>query len=86
MSANLIPGISVPVIAVDYGDPEKLTTILDQHKVELVISTILLTSDESSQSQLNIINAASNSKSVKRFIPSEYGTHNKPEYANSPYP
>ncbi|KAF2018119.1 NAD(P)-binding protein [Aaosphaeria arxii CBS 175.79] len=74
-----IPGVSVPVIAVDYNDPKTLAATLDQHKIEVVISTIVLISDDSSQSQLNLIAAASGSKTVKRFIPSEYGTHNKPE-------
>jgi hypothetical protein len=45
---------------------------LEQHKIHTIISAIGLVSDETSQSQLNLIEAAEKSVLTKRFIPSEY--------------
>lgn len=44
----------------------------ERHKIHTIISAIGLVSDETSQSQLNLIEAGEKSVSTKRFIPSEY--------------
>lgn len=49
-----------------------MTKQLEQHNVHTVISAIGLISEETSRSQLNLIEAADKSKSTARFIPSEF--------------
>ncbi|KAK5788568.1 hypothetical protein VI817_009526 [Penicillium citrinum] len=57
---------------VDYDDISAMTKQLEQHNVHTVISAIGLISEETSRSQLNLIEAADKSKSTARFIPSEF--------------
>lgn len=49
-----------------------MARVLERHNIHTIISAIGLVSDETSQSQLNLIEAAEKSESTKRFIPSEY--------------
>lgn len=62
----------VKQIEVDYSDVASLTQILEAHKVHTVISALSLFEDEHSVSQLNLIRAAEDAPSTRRFIPSEY--------------
>ncbi|EAU37814.1 predicted protein [Aspergillus terreus NIH2624] len=59
-------------VQVDYNNITGLVQILEQHTVHTIISAIGLFDDATSQSQLNLIQAADQSKTTKRFIPSEY--------------
>ncbi|KAJ5920571.1 hypothetical protein N7516_011429 [Penicillium verrucosum] len=59
-------------VQVNYQDIPSMARVLERHNIHTVISAIGLVSDETSQSQLNLIEAAKNSASTKRFIPSEY--------------
>ncbi|KAB8222854.1 hypothetical protein BDV33DRAFT_200992 [Aspergillus novoparasiticus] len=59
-------------VQVGYNDATALARTLDQHEVHTIISAIGIVSDETSQSQLTLINAAAQSSATKRFIPSEY--------------
>ncbi|KAE8356397.1 hypothetical protein BDV28DRAFT_110553 [Aspergillus coremiiformis] len=59
-------------VQVDYDNPASLAGVLKQHKVHTIISAIGIVSDETAQSQLNLINAADLTLATKRFIPSEY--------------
>lgn len=70
-------------VQVDYSNTTALSRILDQHEVHTVISAIGIISDETSQSQLTLINAAAQSSATKRFIPSEYSFIQTEEYAAS---
>ncbi|KAJ5543186.1 hypothetical protein N7535_005615 [Penicillium sp. DV-2018c] len=63
---------SVQTVQINYNDVPSMIHKLEQHKVHTIISAIGLSSDETSQSQLNLIEAAEKSASTKRFIPSEY--------------
>lgn len=56
-----------------------MTAELERHNVHTIISAIGLVSDETSQSQLNLIEAAELSSSTKRFIPSEFSFIQTPE-------
>lgn len=76
---------SVPVVEINYNDSNSMKQILDDHKVDVVISAIILSTSETSKAQLNLIAAASESSTVNRFIPSEYGIDNTPEYAHPPF-
>jgi hypothetical protein len=57
-----------------------MTAELERHNVHTIISAIGLVSNETSQSQLNLIEAAEKSSSTKRFIPSEFSFIQTPEY------
>jgi nucleoside-diphosphate-sugar epimerase len=61
------------VLAADYSNKESVTKLLEEHNVEIVISALGLFSDESAQAQMNLIHAAIETTTVKKFIPSEYG-------------
>lgn len=71
------------MIKANYNDPDALKQLLEAHKVEIVISAIIIYSEGSSKAQLNLIQAASESSTVKKFIPSEYGVKYTPECVNS---
>ncbi|KAJ5366737.1 hypothetical protein N7541_000678 [Penicillium brevicompactum] len=66
------PSDKVKNVQIDYDDVVSMTHALEQHKIHTIISAIGLVSDETSRSQLNLIDAAEKSASTKRFIPSEY--------------
>ncbi|KAE8150359.1 NmrA-like family protein [Aspergillus avenaceus] len=59
-------------VQVDYNNIASLSRTLDQYAVDTIISAIGLYSDETAQSQINLISAADQSTVTKRFIPSEY--------------
>jgi hypothetical protein len=61
------------VLAADYSKKESVTKLLEEHNVEIVISALGLFSDESARAQMNLIHAAIETTTVKKFIPSEYG-------------
>ncbi|KAB2105737.1 hypothetical protein AG0111_0g6389 [Alternaria gaisen] len=74
--ANKIPGLeSVRVIEADYEDVASVKQSLQKYNVEVVISALALFTEESAKAQMNLIQAAIDSGSVKRFMPSEYGVN-----------
>ena len=46
--------------------------VFQEHNVEVVVSDLLLVDEGVSQSQINLIRAAAQSRTVTKFIPSEY--------------
>lgn len=62
----------VDYVKIDYSDVAGLAKLLEYHKIHTVISAIGLISEETSESQLNLIEAAERSQVTERFIPSEY--------------
>lgn len=73
------PQENVQHVQIDYSDIPFMTVALERHNVHTIISAIGLVSDVTSQSQLNLIEAAERSSSTKRFIPSEYSFIQTPE-------
>ncbi|CAN9126849.1 unnamed protein product [Alternaria alternata] len=74
--ANKIPGLeSVRVIEAGYEDVASVKESLKKHNVDVVISALALFTEESAKAQMNLIQAAIDSGSVKRFMPSEYGVN-----------
>ncbi|KAJ5824253.1 hypothetical protein N7447_006593 [Penicillium robsamsonii] len=59
-------------VQINYDDIPSMAHELERHNIHTIISAIGLVSDETSQSQLNLIEAAEMAASTKRFIPSEY--------------
>lgn len=57
---------------IDYNDIASMTKELERHNVHTVVSAVGLLSDEASQSQINLIDAAEKSSVTERFIPSEF--------------
>ncbi|PGG95147.1 hypothetical protein AJ79_08200 [Helicocarpus griseus UAMH5409] len=72
-NAELSKEIDVPIIPVDYANVDSLTAVLEENKINVAISTILLTGEAQSTAQLNLIEAATRSYTTKRFIPSDFG-------------
>ncbi|KAF1844389.1 NAD(P)-binding protein [Cucurbitaria berberidis CBS 394.84] len=64
---------SVPVLEANYSDSVTVKKILQDYNVEVVISALALFTEDSAKAQIKLINAAIESGTVKRFIPSEYG-------------
>ncbi|KAL4868699.1 hypothetical protein BDV12DRAFT_185747 [Aspergillus spectabilis] len=59
-------------VEVDYTNIASLAQTLEEHKIDTIISAISLYSEGDSTSQLNLIKAAGQTGSTRRFIPSEY--------------
>ncbi|KAM0346960.1 hypothetical protein HYE67_002896 [Fusarium culmorum] len=59
--------------AVSYSDTNALVSLLESEQIDTVLSFLPIDNDESGQAQLNLVEAASRSKSTKRFLPSEFG-------------
>jgi uncharacterized protein YbjT (DUF2867 family) len=70
-SASKEKEIGTRILAVNYGDIDALTTILETNKVEVVISTIDVT--QGAESEHALIQAAAKSSVTKRYIPSSWG-------------
>jgi len=66
-------------VQIDYDDIPSMTKELERHNVHTVISAIGLLSDEASQSQVNLIDAAEKSSVTERFVPSEFSFIQTPE-------
>ncbi|KAK1237170.1 hypothetical protein MKX07_006049 [Trichoderma sp. CBMAI-0711] len=67
-----------PVIAVDYGNVVETAQKLASNNVEVIISTISVMDAASGAAQVNLVKAASQSGTVKRFISSEWGAPHTP--------
>lgn len=67
-------------VAVDYSDIEVMTKVLNEHKVHTVVSAVSIAQDAGGESQMNLIEAAIQSESVQRFMPSEFGARYTEEY------
>lgn len=61
-------------VAVDYANVAAVATALEQHNVHTVISAIQVANEEASAAEANLIKAAGQSSSVKRFIMSGWGS------------
>ncbi|KAL2876961.1 hypothetical protein SGCOL_007792 [Colletotrichum sp. CLE4] len=71
------------IVLADYGNIEALSLLLQEHKVDTVISTIGLMGAEAIRSQLNLIAAADKAKSTHRFVPSEFTVYVSPDDSNA---
>lgn len=74
-SALDVGSASIPTIATDYDNIPGMVSILQDNNVDVVISALILSSPSTSQAQLNLISAATQSTTVTKFLPSEYGIH-----------
>jgi hypothetical protein len=61
------------VFAVDYNNVEQLTKILETNSIHTVISTIMMIDSAAGQAERNMVAAAAESSSTKRFIVSNWG-------------
>ncbi|PVH91807.1 NAD(P)-binding protein [Periconia macrospinosa] len=59
-------------VALDYDNIDQVEGILKQHHVDIVVSCLVLVDDESAMAQISLIRAAAQSKTVTRFIPTEF--------------
>ncbi|KAH6880819.1 hypothetical protein B0T10DRAFT_531810 [Thelonectria olida] len=72
-SANpdLAAQTGISVVQVDYNDVDALTKLLEDNKVDTVISTLFVTFD--GKPQVNLVHAAEASQHTRRFVPSIWG-------------
>lgn len=59
-------------LVVDYNDADQIKSVLQDNKVEVVVSALLLADEQVAKSQINLIRGAARSGTVVKFIPSEY--------------
>jgi hypothetical protein len=71
---NNLPNVTVATV--DYTSVNAVAEILKRHLIDTVISAMKIGGEESSKAQLNLIEAAEKSGTVKRFAPSEFGIDN----------
>ncbi|KAJ5281863.1 hypothetical protein N7478_007235 [Penicillium angulare] len=64
--------IGCPVLPVDYTDAQGLKAQLEAKSVHTIISTLQVNSAESGACEINLVRAASQSRTTKRFIASEW--------------
>ncbi|KPM35283.1 hypothetical protein AK830_g11276 [Neonectria ditissima] len=74
------PEDAAPLVAVDYADVETLKTTLEQHKIHTVISCLGIHEQGPADVQDNIIKAADQSSTTKRFIPSNWALPYSPAF------
>ena len=60
------------MLVVDYSSPESIADVLRSNGTEVVISTIGVLFEDTHQAQMNLIEGAEKSGTVKRFAPSEF--------------
>ncbi|OQV02393.1 hypothetical protein CLAIMM_07598 isoform 1 [Cladophialophora immunda] len=66
--------LGVPVFAVDYGDVESVSHILEANNVHTVISALSIRGPVEGASEISLVKAAAKAGPTKRFMASEYGT------------
>ncbi|KAM5371253.1 hypothetical protein ACJZ2D_008173 [Fusarium nematophilum] len=77
----------VTVLIVDYSSPENIADVLKENEIGTVISCLSMNTEEASQAQLNLIDGATKSTTVRRFAPSEFGIdYMAASKANYPFP
>ncbi|KAF5339053.1 hypothetical protein D9758_014107 [Tetrapyrgos nigripes] len=65
-------GVRAPVYAVDYTDPSSIEKVLNEHKIDTIISTLSGEPLKFIPAQENLLSAALRVPSVHRFAPSEF--------------
>lgn len=70
---DLAKELGIPLLLADCSNVESLTNLLESNKIDTVISALAVLDNATTTVQLNLIEAAENSSSTKRFIPSQFG-------------
>ncbi|EOO01025.1 putative -like family protein [Phaeoacremonium minimum UCRPA7] len=65
--------VGVPALQVDYTNVDSIREVLEKNAIDTVISCVNYEGDALSVAQLNLIKAATDSSTTKRFIPSTFG-------------
>jgi hypothetical protein len=64
---KLQEAIGAPIVVANYGDVNSLVGLLNDHNIDTVISTMNALGDPTPE--LNLIQAATQAKATRRFIP-----------------
>ncbi|KAF9869241.1 hypothetical protein CkaCkLH20_13286 [Colletotrichum karsti] len=75
-------GGELGVVGIDYSNVGSIRNVLEKHKIQVVISTIGVYTEQHYTSQLNLIEAADLSATTTRFIPSEFGIALQSQHAD----
>lgn len=65
-----------PVVLVQYDDEKSITSILETHKIDTVISCLGIHDEKLAQVEAAVIRASDQSKHTTRFIPSNWSLPN----------
>ncbi|WYZ40951.1 hypothetical protein EsH8_IV_001292 [Colletotrichum jinshuiense] len=86
---NLEPKNGVHYLAVNYDDVEETSKVLEQNRVDTVISAIGVVTPETSRAQIQLVKAADKATPTRRFIVSAYDMLHKrdqiPDYPLAQY-
>ncbi|KAL7929216.1 hypothetical protein V8C35DRAFT_331885 [Trichoderma chlorosporum] len=72
VNSTLAKEMAVPILTMDYSDTKRLQEILEENEIDTIISAIRTLPEEGVPSEVSIIRAAEASKTVRRFIPSNW--------------
>ncbi|KAF5011260.1 hypothetical protein FDECE_2613 [Fusarium decemcellulare] len=73
--------IGAPVIPLNYGNVDDITSVLEAYNVHTLISTIVTING--TEPELNLIKAADKSATTKRFVPSYWATDYPAEFRDT---
>lgn len=60
-------------LVIDYCNPKEIADILRQNQIDTIISCLGADNEKAGTAQLNLIDGAALSATVRRFAPSEFG-------------
>ncbi|KAL6401342.1 hypothetical protein AUP68_15211 [Ilyonectria robusta] len=77
----------VTVLVVDYSSPDNIADVLKDNVIDTMVSCLTMNTEKDSHAQLNLIEGAVKSTTVRRFAPSEFGIdYMVASKANYPFP
>ncbi|OAA59643.1 NAD(P)-binding domain protein [Niveomyces insectorum RCEF 264] len=72
-------------LVVDYGDVAGTAKLLASNNIGTIVSTMSIVNKEAGDAQINLVNAAVASGTVKRFVASDWGVEHTPEAPMYPF-
>ncbi|KAF5006971.1 hypothetical protein FDECE_6687 [Fusarium decemcellulare] len=70
---DLAKELGTPIIVVDYNDVASLTKVLEDNKVDTVVSALSSMPDQGTPPEVNLVRAAEASQVTRRFVASNWG-------------
>ena len=80
-STDLETELGATIVETNYEDEDGMVKILEENKVEVVISTMPVYSEAQRDIQIRLVRAADLACTTKRFVPSDFSYPEVPEYA-----
>jgi uncharacterized protein YbjT (DUF2867 family) len=70
---DLAKELGAPIIVVDYSDVDSLRNVLEENKVDTVVSALSSMPDQGTPPEVSLVRAAEASKVTRRFVASNWG-------------